>query len=84
MPTGSSIGAIAVRATRSQPTRNAAPNNAEAGSTTMRYVSDLQIGGKIAAVGQRVLDAAARAMTQKGLDAMQRELETRLARGQAG
>lgn len=56
---------------------------AGAGETTMRYSSDLQIGGKIAAVGQRILDSAARMMTQKGLDAMQRELETRLAGGGA-
>lgn len=53
------------------------------GETTMRYTSDLQMGGKIAAVGQRILDSASRMMTQKGLDAMQRELEARLARGPA-
>ena len=58
--------------------------DAEAGGTTMRYVADLQIGGKVAAVGQRVLDAAARAMTARGLEAMQRELEARLAKEQAG
>ena len=33
MPTGSSSGASAVRAIRSQPIRNAAPNSADAGST---------------------------------------------------
>jgi len=49
--------------------------------TTMRYSSDLQVGGKIAAVGQRVIDAAARMMTQKGLDALQRELKARLSGG---
>ena len=31
MPTGSSIGASTVRATRSQPTRNAAPKRSDAG-----------------------------------------------------
>jgi len=34
MPTGSSTGASTVRATRSQPMRNAAPNSADAGSTS--------------------------------------------------
>ncbi len=34
MPTGSSTGAMAVRAIRSQPTRNDAPNSAATGSTT--------------------------------------------------
>ena len=33
-PTGSSTGARIVRATTSQPTRNAAPKSADAGSTT--------------------------------------------------
>jgi len=57
---------------------------AENGETTMRYESELQIGGKIAAVGQRILDSAARMMTQKGLDALERELDARLAGGGAG
>src|SRR4029079_3688357 len=34
MPTGSSSGAMIVRATRSQPIRKAAPNSAAAGSTS--------------------------------------------------
>jgi carbon monoxide dehydrogenase subunit G len=50
------------------------------GGTTMRYRSELQIGGRIAAVGQRVVDSAARAMTEKGLEALQRALDERLAR----
>ena len=33
-PTGSSTGAITVLARTSQPTRNAAPNSTDAGSTT--------------------------------------------------
>src|SRR5206468_3680143 len=33
MPTGNSSGAMIVRATRSQPIRNAAPNSADAGKT---------------------------------------------------
>ena len=34
MPTGNSVGANTIRATRSQPIRNDAPNSADAGSTT--------------------------------------------------
>jgi carbon monoxide dehydrogenase subunit G len=49
------------------------------GGTTMTYRSDLQIGGRIASVGQRVVDSAARAMTEKGLEALQRALDERLA-----
>ena len=62
----------------------------EAGQTIMAYRADLQIGGKIAGVGQRLLDSASRTMTRQGLDALNRELEARLgqppalaARGQA-
>lgn len=52
---------------------------AEGPSTTMSYASDLQVGGRIASVGQRVVESAARAMTAKGLEALQRALDERLA-----
>jgi carbon monoxide dehydrogenase subunit G len=45
----------------------------------MTYGSDLQIGGRIVSVGQRVVDTAARSMTEKGLEALQRALDERLA-----
>ncbi|MBI2401737.1 MAG: carbon monoxide dehydrogenase subunit G [Gemmatimonadetes bacterium] len=51
---------------------------AEGGGTLMKYRADLQIGGKIAGVGQRVLDSASRAMTKQGLEAVNRELQSRL------
>ena len=51
--------------------------------TAMRYEADLQIGGKIAAVGQRLLDTVSRMMLRQGLEAMTRELERRLAEGAA-
>lgn len=54
---------------------------ASASETTMTYRSEMQIGGRIAAVGQRILDSAARMMTEKGLEALQRELDGRLAGG---
>lgn len=51
------------------------------GGTRMRYHADLSIGGKVASVGQRLLDQVARMMTKQGLDALNRELESRLAAG---
>jgi uncharacterized protein len=54
-----------------------APGN----ETTMTYRSEMQIGGRIAAVGQRIIDSAARMMAEKGLEALQRELNRRLAEG---
>jgi carbon monoxide dehydrogenase subunit G len=55
----------------------------EGTGTAMRYQADLVVGGKIAAVGQRLLDSVSKLMLRQGLDAMTRELERRLARGSA-
>jgi uncharacterized protein len=51
--------------------------------TRMEYVADLQVGGRVAGVGQRLLDQVARMLTKHGLEALNRELEARLARGPA-
>lgn len=51
--------------------------------TRMLYSADLQVGGKVAGVGQRLLDQVAKMMTRQGLDAMGKELEARLAGGSA-
>lgn len=46
--------------------------------TVMRYSADLQVGGKIAAVGQRLLDSVSKLLTRQGLEALNRELIARL------
>ncbi len=51
--------------------------------TVMRYRAEVQVGGKIAGVGQRVLDTAAKFMTRQGLELMHRELTAR-QRGSTG
>lgn len=51
------------------------------GGTRMRYHADLSIGGKVASVGQRLLDQVAKMMTRQGLDALNKELEARLEDG---
>lgn len=53
------------------------------GGTRMRYHADLSIGGKVASVGQRLLDQVAKMMTKQGLDALNKELEARLEDGAA-
>lgn len=50
-----------------------------AGQTLMQYSSDVQVGGKIAAVGQRLLESVSKSMMAKALEALQRELQARLA-----
>ena len=46
--------------------------------TVMTYTSDVQIGGKIAAVGQRLLESAGRMMTNQALEALNKELQARM------
>ena len=46
--------------------------------TVMQYSSDVQIGGKIAAVGQRLLESVGKMMTRQALDALNKELQARL------
>ena len=51
---------------------------ADGASTRMHYQADLQVGGKIAAVGQRLLDSVSKLLTRQGLEALNRELQSRL------
>jgi carbon monoxide dehydrogenase subunit G len=46
--------------------------------TLMTYTSDVQIGGKIAGVGQRLLESVGKMMTKQALDSLDKELQARL------
>ena len=50
----------------------------ENGMTVMHYAGDARIGGKIAAVGQRLLDVAAKQITKQALKKLAKQIETRL------
>lgn len=50
----------------------------EGPATRMRYHADLQIGGRVAGVGQRLIDQVAKLMTRQGLEALNREVVARL------
>ena len=50
----------------------------ENGMTVMHYAGDARIGGKIAAVGQRLLDVAAKQITKQALKKLSKQIETRL------
>jgi carbon monoxide dehydrogenase subunit G len=50
--------------------------------TMMTYSSDVQVGGKIAAVGQRLLESVGKMMTRQALEALNKELQSRLAEGE--
>jgi carbon monoxide dehydrogenase subunit G len=46
--------------------------------TTMEYTSDVHVGGRIASVGQRLLESVSKMMMRQALDALERELAARL------
>jgi carbon monoxide dehydrogenase subunit G len=66
--------------TRGQANVNLAAGN---GGTQMVYRADLQVGGKIAGVGQRMLDSISKLMTRQGLEALSKEVERQLAQAPA-
>ncbi len=47
-------------------------------STALQYDANVQVGGKIAAVGQRMLEQVGKMMSRQALEALERELRTRL------
>lgn len=47
------------------------------GGTVMTYASDIQIGGRIAAVGQRLVESVGRMMMKQALDALDAEVRRR-------
>ncbi len=54
------------------------------GTTLMKYDGELQIGGRLASVGQRMLDTASKSMMRQGLETLNQTLEARVAAKTAG
>jgi carbon monoxide dehydrogenase subunit G len=50
----------------------------EDGRTLMEYEGDMQVGGKLASVGQRLIDTASRSMIGQGLDSLNNALKVRM------
>ena len=48
------------------------------GGTLMQYSSDVQIGGRIAAVGQRLIESVSQMMMRQALEALDGELRARI------
>jgi carbon monoxide dehydrogenase subunit G len=53
-------------------------SDAQGGGTTLRYSSNVQVGGTIAAVGQRLLESVGKSMMKQALESLDRELQARL------
>lgn len=47
------------------------------GCTLLHYEIDAQVGGRIAAVGQRLLDSSAKVLTRQGLQGLEQQLAAR-------
>jgi hypothetical protein len=53
-------------------------------TTLMKYEGDVQIGGKLASVGQRMVETVSKSMARQGLDALNKALEARMAAQSTG
>jgi carbon monoxide dehydrogenase subunit G len=51
----------------------------EGSSTRMRYDADAQVGGKIASVGQRLIEASSRAIAKQSLEGLNENIKIRMA-----
>jgi hypothetical protein len=47
-------------------------------STLMHYRGDAQVGGRIASVGQRLLDSTAKSITRQSLEGLHQQIKSRL------
>jgi carbon monoxide dehydrogenase subunit G len=54
------------------------------GTTLMEYEGDLQVGGRLASVGQRLIDTVSKSMIRQGLEALNQALRARMAANPGG
>ena len=51
---------------------------ADGEGTVMTYQGDVEVGGRIANVGQRLIDSSAKSLTRQGLEALDAQIQARL------
>ena len=51
------------------------------GTTLMKYAGDVQIGGKLASVGQRLIDTTSKSMLRQGFEVLDQALAARVGEG---
>lgn len=54
------------------------------GTTLMKYTGEVQIGGRLASVGQRLIDTASKSMIRQGLEVIDLALQARVAASAEG
>lgn len=48
------------------------------GKTTLHYKGEAQLSGRIASVGQRLMDSSARSITRQGLESLDKQIQARM------
>ena len=48
------------------------------GKTTLSYTGEAQLSGRIASIGQRLMDSSARSITRQGLESLDKQIQARL------
>jgi hypothetical protein len=56
----------------------------EGDKTLLQYEGDMQVGGRIASVGQRLIDTASRSMIEQGLESLNKALQVRILSEEEG
>lgn len=56
---------------------------AQGEGTRLAYASDVQVGGRVASVGQRLIDASARAIVKQSLEGLNEQIKALAARNRA-
>jgi carbon monoxide dehydrogenase subunit G len=54
------------------------------GTTLMEYEGDVQVGGRLASVGQRLIESVSKSMTHQGLESLNQALQARMTAAVAG
>ena len=54
------------------------------GKTLIKYTGDMQVGGKLASTGQRMIETVSKSMTRQGLETLNKALEARVEAKQKG
>jgi uncharacterized protein len=54
------------------------------GTTLLKYDGDIQIGGTLASVGQRMIDSVSKSMIRQGFETLDKALEARLSAAKEG
>ena len=51
------------------------------GTTLLKYEGEVQVGGRLASVGQRMIESVSKSLTRQGLESLNKALQARLAGG---